>query len=129
MNIFARELEKLLRRHNKLLGSLYSFHSASSRIVPAKVTRLKKSLKRDMTATLNADELALVAEALGWHAEGEEVLRLRAALLAENVRHLLGGRMNQKEAVRLAEIAFQMFLCQEVADMQMLCSKLLEGVR
>jgi hypothetical protein len=101
MNIFACEVANLLAAHGKVLGSLYTLHSTTYQLPPNKVTRLKRSLEEDITATLNAEELELVGEWLELDPEGEEIRRLRAALVAESVRHLLGGRMNRDQALVL----------------------------
>lgn len=110
MNIFARELVALLGEHKKELGSLYGLHSRTYRLLPSKVTRLKRSLTENITATLNADDLELLVKWLKLNSDGEEILRLRAALLAEMIRHLLGGRMNVAVADELGEVAFQVFI-------------------
>lgn len=129
MNIFAHELAELLADHGKVLGSLYGLHSATYQLLPNKVTRLKRSLEEDITATLNAEELELVADWLDLDPEGEEIRRLRAALVAEAVRHLLGGRMNRDQALELGELTFQLLLGQEPEEFLTLRNELLEGVR
>lgn len=129
MNIFARELAKLLADHGKVLGSLYGLHSATHQLFPNKVTRLKRSLEEDITATLSAEELELVARWLGWDLAGAEIRRLRAALVAESVRHLLGGRMNRDQALKLGEMTFQLLLDQEPEEFLTLRDELLAGIR
>ncbi len=129
MNIFARELKALLEEHGKSLGSLYSFHSDLYKISPSKVERLKRSLEIDITATINSDEIALVADSLELAPDGAEIRRLRAALLAESVRHLLGGRMDRDQALALGEIAFRLLQNQEPEKLLALRDELLEGIR
>lgn len=129
MNIFAHELAKLLADHGKVLGSLYGLHSATHQLFPNKVTRLKRSLEEDITATLSAEELELVASWLGWDLAGAEIRRLRAALVAESVRHLLGGRMNRDQALKLGEMTFQLLLDQEPEEFLTLREELLAGIR
>lgn len=129
MNIFARELARLLARNGKVLGSLYGLHSPTYQLLPNKVTRLRRSLHEDITATLNAEELELVANWMKWKPDGEEMRRLRAALVAESVRHMLGGRMNQSHALKLGEITLELMLGQEPDEFLILRDELLEGVR
>jgi hypothetical protein len=129
MNIFARELAKLLADHGKVLGSLYGLHSATHQLFPNKVTRLKRSLEQNITATLSAEELELVAGWLRWDLAGAEIRRLRAALVAESVRHLLGGRMNRDQALKLGEMTFQLLLDQEPEEFLTLREELLAGIR
>lgn len=129
MNIFARELARLLARNGKILGSLYGLHSPTYQLLPNKVTRLRRSLHEDITATLNAEELELVANWMKWKLDGEEMRRLRAALVAESVRHMLGGRINQSYALKLGEITLELMLGQEPDEFLTLRDELLEGVR
>lgn len=129
MNIFARELAEVLADNGKRLGSLYGLHSDTYRIMPNKVRRLQRSLTQDITATLNAEELELLAEWLGLDSDGEEIRRLRAALVAESVRYLLSGRMDRDQALSLGEITFQLLLGQESEEFLSLRDRLLEGVR
>lgn len=129
MNIFARELAQMLAEHGKILGSLFGLHSATYQLLPSKVARLKRSLVEDFTATLNAEELELVATWLKWDPEGDEIRRLRAALVAESVRHMLGGRMNRDQAQELGELTFQLLLGQEPAEFLSLREELLDGIR
>lgn len=119
MNIFAQELEKILRTHGKDLSSLFSLrvldlHSGSSRpIAPNKVVRLKRSLTLDMTATLNSEELEALQAWAPLNAEGQEVRRLRAALVAEGVHHLLAGRMPAEQAYHLGLLTLFALLDEE----------------
>lgn len=129
MNIFARELKELLEDNGKGLGSLYGLHSDTYRIMPNKVRRIQRSLTQDITATLNTEELDLLAEWLDLDPTGEEIRRLRAALVAESVRHLLSGRINRDQALSLGEITFELLLGQESEEFLSLRDRLLEGVR
>lgn len=129
MNIFAHELAELLAEHDKELSSLYQLRSRTYQIYPNKVTRLMRSLEEDITATLNAEELDLLAEWLNLHPEGEEIRRLRAALVAESVRHLLGGRMNRDQALELGELTFHLLLGQEPEELAALRDRLLADIR
>lgn len=129
MNIFAHELASILRQHGKELGSLYGLRSATFQLLPNKVTRLKRSLTEDITATLNAEELELLQEWVPLDSEGMDLRRLRAALLAEAVRHLLGGRMDRDMASQLGELTFQLLLGQEPRQFMALRDELLETLR
>ncbi len=66
---------------------------------------------------------------LGWDLAGAEIRRLRAALVAESVRHLLGGRMNRDQALKLGEMTFQLLLDQEPEEFLTLREELLAGIR
>ena len=55
--------------------------------------------------------------------------RLRAALVAESVRHLLGGRMNRDQALKLGEMTFRLLLDQEPEEFLTLREELLTGIR
>jgi hypothetical protein len=83
MNIFAKELVAALGAHGKEVSSLFSLkvtdrYGVERRLLPSKVTRLKRSLSEDLTATLNPDELDALQE---WaELTAGEVARLRAAL-------------------------------------------------
>lgn len=117
MNIFAKELATILDSHGKTLSSLYGLRIRDSydgatfyQIRPHKVTRLLKSLTKDMTATLNADELEALQEWVPLDLAGQEMRRLRAALVAEGVRHLLAGRMSTDQASELGSHTLAMLL-------------------
>ena len=104
MNIFANTLDEILRVRKKSLGSLYS----AGGISPSRVTRLKKSVEANFTAMLNGTEIEEVARYAGL--SDEEVCRLRAAIIAEAVHHTLAGRMEEEDALRLAEQIFNLLL-------------------
>lgn len=129
MNIFARELKEILQQHGKTLGSLYGLRSDTFYIFPNKVTRLKHSLTHDMTATLNAEELDFLQEWVPLDAAGADLRRLRAALLAEAVRHLVGGRMPREIAAHLGEQTLQLLLEQEPDQVLLRREELLQAVR
>lgn len=81
-------------------------------LLPNKVTRLRRSLFEDITATLNGEGLDILQKWVPLDADGVELRRLHAALVAEAVRHLLGGRMNRDEALQLGDITLQLLLDQ-----------------
>lgn len=135
MNIFARELALILRSHGKELGTLFGLRVPNAytgvvrEIAPTKVTRLKRSLSENITATLNADELEALQEWVPLDDNGQELRRLRAALVAEAVRHLLADRIDSSTASELGLITFQMLLGQESAELVTLRDRLLTDVR
>lgn len=120
MNIFAQELEAVLSSHGKTLSSLFRLRIPDPRnpanramfyvIQPNKVTLLVRSRTKDMTATLNADELAALQEWVPLDPDGLEMRRLRAALVAEGVRHLLAGRMDSDQASDIGSRTLKMLL-------------------
>jgi hypothetical protein len=133
MNIFARELVLVLGAHGKELSNLFGlkveddYTGIERRILPSKVTRLKRSLSEDLTATLNVEEL----EALESWAQltPTEMRRLHAALVAEAVRALLAGRMMQRQASDLADLTMALLLGQDSAKMQTLRDQILDNDR
>jgi hypothetical protein len=67
MNIFAKELVPVLGAHGKELSSLFGLkvtggYGVERRLLPSKVTRLKRSLIEDLMATLNPDELEVLED-------------------------------------------------------------------
>jgi hypothetical protein len=129
VNIFARELAILLAKHGKDLSSLYSMSTMKHKIYPNKVTLLKLSLTQNKTATLNAEDLEMLAEVLKLPPNGKEMKQLRAALLAETVRYLLGGRMDIKSANDLGEVTFQLLLGKDPDDLLKQREDLLTNMR
>jgi hypothetical protein len=132
MNIFAKELVSVLGAHGKELSSLFSLkvtdgYGVERRLLPSKVTRLKRSLTEDLMATLNPDELDVLEDWAGL--TPQEVERLRAALVAEAVRYLLAGRIAPDQAVLLGETALQLLTTQNPADIQTLRQQLLDSTR
>ncbi len=127
MNIFARELTQVLAEHDKELSSLYSIKSEVLAIHPGKVTRLKRSLVRDQTATLNADELELLRQRIPL--TEVELRRLRAALVAEIVRYMLSGRMEVDHAEQVAELTFELLVAEDGGQMSALRDTVLEQIR
>lgn len=110
MNIFARELVQLLEEHGKGLGNLYNLHTESHQIFSNKVFRLKHSLEEDITATLNYEDLKVLANWLSIDPEGKEIQRLRAAREAEVIRYRSGKHMSKEAAQEQGELTFQSLL-------------------
>ncbi len=129
MNIFARELVFILGQHGRELGNLFGLRTATYQIFPNKITRLKRSLTEDITATLNAEELALLQTWVPLDSEGNELRHLRAALVAEAVRHLLGGRMNRDLASHLGDLTLHLLVGQSLEQVAYLRDELLETMR
>jgi hypothetical protein len=129
MNIFARELVAILGQHHRELSNLFGLRGNGIQILPSKVTRLKRSLSEDITATLNADELELLQDWAPLDDDGSEMRRLRAALLAEGVHHLLAGRMELTNAQRMGELALALLLAEDGAEAKRLGDAILQNVR
>jgi hypothetical protein len=130
MNIFARELAKVLANHGFELNRLYSIKSRDISIPPSKVQRLIRSLKEAITVTLNSNELEMLQQEVPFDEDGEEMRRLRAALLAETVQRLLAGRMATNDAAfQIAEMTLQFLLCKDNEDIQRVRDRVLEEVR
>lgn len=135
MNIFARELVLILGAHDKELSNLFrlpvqrSYVGDPETIPPSKVTRLKRSLSEDITATLNADELDALQDWVPLDEDGEEMRRLRAALVAEAVRFLLAGRVSQQQATALGEVTLALLLGTDERQFATLRDQLLDSVR
>lgn len=144
MNIFAEELEAILKAHKKDLGALYSMDSYSALMNPHKVTLLKRSLMNDMTTLLSVDELDMVQNAIPLDAEGREMQRLRAAMVAETIRFLVWTRLKRhangtgaltdwdtlrEAAYRIGRLTFQLFVSHSGTEMRTLSEQLLETIR
>src|SRR5256885_13731819 len=97
-NLFARELEDILRAHHAELG----FLDDRANIHQEKVRRLQQSLLKPKSfPTLTPEELDRVAEV--FHLDDMEVMRLRAAVLVSAIERTLMDRINQDDALRAAE--------------------------
>jgi len=104
-NLFARELEDILASYNLGLGHL----DDRDGIHREKVRRLIQSLRAPKSfPVLNTEEMDLLVQTL--QLGDEEVLRLRAALLATAIERTLMDRINQDEALLAAEQAFPLIL-------------------
>jgi hypothetical protein len=104
-NIFARELEDILRARGMQLSYLYRVVG----IHAEKVRRLQRSLASPKSfVMLNPDEIELLVENL--HLMPEELQRLRAAILATAVERTLIDRIDQDTALKAAELLYPMLL-------------------
>ncbi len=104
-NLFARELEAVLAAHQVGLGHL----DDRAGIHREKVRRLTQSLHTPKSfPVLNTEEMEQVV--LQFQLSDEELLRLRAALLATAIEKMLMDRINQDDALLAAEQAFPMIL-------------------
>ncbi len=102
-NIFARELQNVLRRYNLDLNSLNSRVG----IHPEKVRRLAQSLRSpESFPVLNVDEMDRLIAVLN-PAQGE-IIQLRAAILATSIERTLMDRINQDDALKAADQVFPM---------------------
>lgn len=97
-NLFARELEDILRAHCAELGAL----DERASIQREQVRRLQQSLLKPKSfPTLTSEELDRVAEV--FHLDDWEMMRLRAATLVTAIERTLMDRINQDDALRAAE--------------------------
>lgn len=104
-NLFARELEDILAVHGRCLGQL----DDRTGIHREKVRRLRRSLEQPRSfPTLNPEEMDRVVDTFAL--SDDEVLHLRAAILATSVEALLMDRINQDDALRAAEQIFPVIL-------------------
>jgi len=105
-NLFARELEAILRAHGSPLGHL----TTRVGIHTEKVRRLRQSLtsRTFHFHLLNPQELEEII--LAFQLTGEEQLRLRAALLATAIEELLMNRIDPESALQVAEEVFPLLL-------------------
>jgi hypothetical protein len=100
-NIFARELEDILATRGLGLGHL----DDRAFIHPEKVRRLRFSLERPASLPiLNVDEMDGTISAFSL--SNDEVIRLRAAILATGVENLLMKRIDPLNALLAAEQVF-----------------------
>lgn len=103
MNIFARELQHVLKHRGQSLNRLYSI---APFINKHQVQRLILSQTQDISAVLSQDNLENLLTLIG--ASEEEVRRLRAAILGEAVRRLLLDRLASAEALEVGQLVFQL---------------------
>lgn len=104
-NLFARELEDILTARGFRLGQL----DDRAGIHREKVRRLSQSLLRPKSfPVLNADEMASVATEFGL--SEQEILRLRAAVLASSIEKTLMDRIDQENALLGAEQLFPLIV-------------------
>lgn len=103
-NIFARELEDILREHGCCLNDLITEAGQH----PEKVRRLKQSLVQPRFHILNPEDLEQVSESFCF--TGEEQLRMRAAILATAVEETLMNRIDPDNALHAAEEIFPMLI-------------------
>lgn len=101
-NIFARELEIVLAKHNLRIGQLDNRHDEDGILVhPAKVSRLQKSLDEPgLYPTLSPKEIERMAKL--FDLSDDEVEQLRAAVMATAVERALMARMRDPETALMA---------------------------
>lgn len=100
-NIFARELADILATRGLGLGHL----DDRAYIHPEKVRRLRHSLDNPASLpVLNVEEMDSVIEA--FRLNRDEMLRLRAAILATGIENMLMKRIDPDNALTAAEQAF-----------------------
>jgi hypothetical protein len=104
-NLFARELENILATHHLGLGHL----DDRAGIHREKVRRLIQSLSSPKSfPVLNVEEMEQVIRVLQFNEE--EVLHLRAALLATSIEKTLMDRIEQDDALLASEQVFPIIL-------------------
>jgi len=100
-NLFARELEDILATRNLGLGHL----DDRAGIHREKVRRLIQSLRVPKSfPVLNTEEIHYIIEEFAF--SENDVLRLRAAVLATSIEKTLMDRINQDDALLAAEQLF-----------------------
>jgi hypothetical protein len=112
-NIFARELQNVLRGHNLNLSML----DDRVGIDPEKVRRLAQSLQSPKSfPVLTVDEMDQLITAL--NLAEDEILRLHAALLAASIERTLMDRINHDDALLATNQIFPTILqaLQDEAD-------------
>jgi hypothetical protein len=134
MNIFARELPLILEQHHKTLENLYRLpvpdpQKRQRLIRPNKITRLRDSLKKNITATLSAEELEQLQQWVPLDREGEELRHLRAALVAEAVRAMMAGRTDAQTADQIGEMTLRLLLNAREEAQSVLSEELLDHIR
>ena len=101
-NIFAATLQDILSHHNLHLWSLKSFG-----IHPQQITRLQKSLKTPqhfpLLSPVDMERLTLELPL-----SSDEIIRLRAAMLATAIERMLFDRISAEGAYAVAYEIFQM---------------------
>lgn len=101
-NIFARELQDILRKQNEELSIIDN----RVPIHREKIRRLQKSLASPKRfPLLNPEDLAMLIEK--FKLTEDDVIRLRAAILATSVEATLMGRIRPQDALRAAEQVFE----------------------
>lgn len=104
-NLFARTLEEILAAYNLGLEQL----EERAGIQRDKARRLVQSLRTPkIFPVLNTEEMDLVIRAL--QLGDDEVLQLRAALLATSIEKMLMDRINQDDALLVAEQSLPLIL-------------------
>lgn len=104
-NIFARELAAIFAARNLRLEALADQRT----IFPDKARRLAQSLSEAGSfPILNADEMAAVTHT--FHLSHDEVLHLKAALLATAIEKTLMAQIDQDPALSIADTAFRQIL-------------------
>ena len=104
-NIFARELQDIMQARGNELGVI----DDRTAIHREKVRRLQRSLLTPKRfPLLSPHDLDMLIHVFGL--TGDEVIRLRAAILATSVEATLMGRIAQRDALRAAEQVFEITL-------------------
>jgi hypothetical protein len=104
-NIFARELQDIMQAHGNALGVI----DDRTAIHREKVRRLQKSLLTPKRfPLLSPNDLDMLIQE--FELSPDEVIRLRAAVLATSVEATLMGRISQHDALRAAEQVFEITL-------------------
>lgn len=114
MNIFARELQDVLSSHHWALNQLYA---PIFTINPARVSALIRSLERYQTVTLNPTQLEIMQREIPFDKDGEDLRRLRAAIIAEGIQFILAKRIAVQDALHVAELALSLLLTRDIAEM------------
>lgn len=103
-NIFARELADILAKRGLRLGHL----NDRAGIHPQKVSRLQRSLREPKFNMLSPEDLETIERT--FDLTNEEVLRLRAAILATAIEVTLMNRISSLDAFMAAQQIFPTLL-------------------
>lgn len=96
-NLFARELEAILAKRGLGIGHLDN----RAFIHPEKVRRLQRSLREPKFHVLPPEEIDRICTVFQF--TPQEVMRLKAAILATAIEVMLMNRINQDDALAAAE--------------------------
>jgi hypothetical protein len=134
--IFAQQLQLILQKRQKHLGSLYSVvvpdqpDQLSPRIHPTKIVRLRKALAGDhrKSTTLNPVEIEAIQQTYNF--TEREVAWLRAALAGEFVfRYILDRIGEASRALVAGDAVFHLLFDEHDEDVQTRRQLILDNVR
>lgn len=96
-NIFARVFDRILHKHGNTLWQLTTLAG----IHPEKIRRIQQSLHQTRFNVLSPQDLEKVAAACGF--TPDEIVQIRAAILATAIEKMLMDRINKDDALAAGE--------------------------